>query len=225
MRVRWATTADARQIASIWHSAWHAAHGHLVPRQTLSLCTLQSFERRVGVSLLEHDPALHQRRPTALIADDGSTAAVDGMSVRGFAVIRGGAEVEQLYVQPDAQGHGIGSTLLAAAEKIMLEERHCTHAHLVVALRNQRAINFYKRNAWIPTERLPWMSTAPWEPVRPLELPVPAPFHREVDVRGGLTREEFAATRMRCTSMKKFLGYSGNPNAGDWSSSYLRRSR
>lgn len=222
MRVRWATTADARQIASIWHSAWHAAHGHLVPRQTLSLCTLQSFERRVGVSLLEHDPALHQRRPTALIADDGSTAAVDGTSVRGFAVIRGGAEVEHLYVQPDAQGHGIGSTLLAAAEKIMLEERHCTHAHLVVAFRNQRAINFYKRHAWIPTERLPWMSTAPWEPARPLELPVPAPFLREIDVRGGLTREEFAATRMRCTSMKKFLGYSGNPNDGDWSSSHMR---
>jgi hypothetical protein len=27
---------------------------------------------------------------------------------------------------------------------------------------------------------------------------------------------------MRCTSMKKFLGYSGNPNDGDWSSSHMR---
>ncbi len=161
---------------------------------------------------------MQQLRPTALVVDDGPTSS--GTGIKGFAVIRGGAEVEHLYVEPDMQGHGIGSTLLTAAEQIMLEQRQCTHAHLVVAFRNQRAIRFYKRHAWITTDRLPWMSTAPWEAVRPPELPLPAPFHRDVDTRGGLTQQEVEATCMRCTSMKKFLGYSGNPNDGDWSSGF-----
>ena len=194
-------------MARIWHNAWHAAHGHLVPQHTLALCTTQAFERRAALSLFEHDPVLQRPRPTALLANNGGSA-------HGFAIIRGGAEIEHIYVCPDSQGNGIGSGLLAAAEQIMLEERQSKLGHLVVAFRNQRAVRFYKRHAWITTDRQPWMSTAPWEPVRPPELPLPVGFRRDIDTRGGLTQEEFDATQMRCVSMKKFLGYVGNPNDG-----------
>ena len=206
MRVRWATVADVKSIARLWHHAWHGAHSKFVSPDALQLCTLRSFEARAQSSLFEQDtrascPAL-SRRPTMLVAEEeGVTSFEEDNGLAGFAVISGGATLEHLYVDTNFQGHGIGSRLLHAAENVMLDERHNSVAHLVVAMRNLRAIKFYKRHAWYSADRLPAVST--WEPV-----------HLE-EAHASLTQAERDATSMRCTQFRKHLGYEGNPNDGE----------
>ena len=48
----------------------------------------------------------------------------------------------------------------------------------------------------------PWLSTAPWEAATDT---LPA------ELRGGLTSAENDATRFRCATLKKFLGYDEGP--------------
>lgn len=208
--IRWACVADAKSIAALWHRTWHATYARHVGPAAAAVCGLPCFERRVGASLFEADSSLPEARrvvrPTALVAEQG----VEG--IRGFAVVRGGAEVEHIYVAPEAHGSGLATELLAAAERVMLDERGCELAHLSVAVRNLRAYRFYERQGWVPSARHPRMSTAPWQVVRPPELALPEAVSMTVcDARGGLTKEELEATRMRGTLMKKFLGFDVGP--------------
>ena len=202
-RLRWASAADATSVARLWHRAWHDAHASALSTHALSLCELHTFERRVGVSLFERNPSDDTVRPTMLVMERCNDAAASSHDVVAFAVVRGGAELEHIFVDSEVRGTRVASKLLAAAEDIMRNERGCDVAHLVVAARNARAIRFYEKNAWISTDRRPWMTTAPWVPVRPPELRIPAELSAQVDHSGGLTELEHAATRMRCRQYKK----------------------
>jgi ribosomal protein S18 acetylase RimI-like enzyme len=199
--IRWASVADASPIALLWHRTWHATYARHVGPAAAAVCGIPCFERRVGASLYESFSS-EVARPTTLVAEQ------DGEGIRGFAIVRGGREIEHIYVAPEAHGTGLANKLLAAAEHTMLNERGCELAFLAVAVRNLRAYRFYERHGWVPTARHPQMSTAPWQPVRPPELALPETERRRVcDAHGGLTEEELEATRMRGTLMKKFLGY------------------
>ena len=211
--IRWARAKDARSIAALWHRVWHATYSRHFTADALKLCTLNLFERRVGASLFEVDASLpiDERviRPTALVAEGNDSA------LHGFAVLRGGAELEHLYVDPALHGTALGSSLLAASERILHTERGCDVAHLVVSVRNRRAVRFYERHGWVGSPpQQPWMSTAPWEAVRPPHGSESAEDDGGgVDLirGGGLTEEELIATKMRCTQMKKWLGYEQPP--------------
>ena len=205
--VRWAAIADAAPIAKLWHDVWHATYRRHVQKDALQLCGLPSFVRRVGVSLFERQDLSARLRPTALVAEQSAQAGVCG-----FAIIRGGAEIEHIYVAPEAHGTGVASKLLVEAERVMLEERGCEVAHLVVSVSNLQARRFYEKHGWIGSSRQPWMSTAPWQAVRPPELQLPDDMRASgLDDRGGLTEAELAATTMRCTQYKKFLGFETGP--------------
>ena len=96
--IRWARAKDARSIAALWHRVWHATYSRHFTADALKLCTLNLFERAIGASLFEVDASLpiDERviRPTALVAEGTDSA------LHGFAVLRGGAELEHLYVDP-----------------------------------------------------------------------------------------------------------------------------
>ena len=196
MRTRWATVADAQPIAKLWHRSWLLAHSTIVPAASLKQCTEESFAKRTHGSLFEQETASSPRitRPTALIGEVNS-------SMVGFVIIRGGSEIEHFYVDGAHHGTGAASQLLSAAETAM-QEYGTTVAHLVVARRNLRAIKFYERHAYIATSRQSWMTAeSGWQQVL-------------TDESYRLTEDEIAATEMRCTAYKKFLGYEGNPNDG-----------
>ena len=66
--------------------------------------------------------------------------------VAGF-LARNGDWVDHLYIAPEAQGQGLGSALLAAAQAQQ------DHLQLWVFQRNTRAIGFYERHGFAVAER------------------------------------------------------------------------
>ena len=199
-RFRWAAVADARAVASLWHRVWHWTYARHLQPESLKYCGVRTFERRISVSLFEHDPAAAESvRPTALIAEDADGDAV------GFAVLRGGFEIEHLYVVPELHGTGLGAQLLGSAEDVLLNERNCKLAILTVAVRNLQASRFYEKYGWVGTARIE--RDMPWEPWRPPDLPVVDVAAGQALSQWGLTDEELDATRMRGKMLKKWLGY------------------
>ena len=197
LRTRWATDADVRQIAQLWHRSWLDAHERLIPRRALAHCTQHSFVKRALGCVYEEDTtSLRSRRPTALLAEVDS-------KLMAFTVIRGGNEIEHFFVQASAHGTGVASTLLQHAELVMQDERGSETAWLVCATGNARALKFYEKHAWARTPRQSWMNPAPW---------VPSLIGSDMDA--ALTDNEVAATTLRCTAMKKMLGFDANPNDG-----------
>ncbi|HTT41438.1 MAG TPA: GNAT family N-acetyltransferase [Steroidobacteraceae bacterium] len=57
------------------------------------------------------------------------------------------AEIDELFVLPEARGRGTGSALLAAAEA-RLRARGCVRAQLQLALANQAGRAFYTRHGY-----------------------------------------------------------------------------
>jgi GNAT superfamily N-acetyltransferase len=69
--------------------------------------------------------------------------------VVGFEVDGDDGWVHSLYVAPEAQGHGVGSTLLDHASD-RLREAGCHRAYLWVFPDNTPTISFYARHGWTP---------------------------------------------------------------------------
>ena len=69
--------------------------------------------------------------------------------VVGFAADGEQGWVNSLYVAPDAQGHGLGSTLLGYAVD-RLQEAGCHRAYLWVFADNEPSVRFYGRHCWTP---------------------------------------------------------------------------
>jgi GNAT superfamily N-acetyltransferase len=69
--------------------------------------------------------------------------------VVGFAADGEEGWVNSLYVAPDAQGRGLGSTLLGhAADR--LRKAGCHRAYLWVFAENEPSVRFYGRHGWTP---------------------------------------------------------------------------
>lgn len=211
--IRWAEPDDCHRVARLWHRVWHLTYGRHITRDALALCTLESFERRVGSSLFERDPTApgHARpRHTCLVAEheDPRRAGDADAALAGFAILRGGAELAHLYVENESHGNGwLAAQLLDAAETELYEHRGCECAHLSVSVRNLRAQRFYEKHGWIGTPKRAWMRTAPWVAWRPDALRIEDEELRARVLDGGLTAEEHAATSMRGQCMKKFLEF------------------
>lgn len=78
-----------------------------------------------------------------LIADQHVRIAHDHGRPLGFAAVNGDS-LEQLYVDPDHQHHGVGRTLLDDARR-----RHPEGLHLHVFTRNNRARRFYEAAGFV----------------------------------------------------------------------------
>lgn len=149
--IRGATTADAGAIGALHVRAWRRGYADIVDAQILD----------------EMEPEGRAARwATILAAQDSKTlvAEVAG-ALCGFASVgtsreehapAGEGELCALYVDPAAQGAGVGTALLAAAEQA-LRDRGDTSAVLRVFTENGLARRFYARHGWtwVPGSELP----------------------------------------------------------------------
>jgi putative acetyltransferase len=73
---------------------------------------------------------------------------MDGSPV-GFASLKGGEEVDMLYVHPAAVGHGVGSLLVEALEKLAAGRG----ARRLTADVSDSAQDFFKKRGFVPQQR------------------------------------------------------------------------
>jgi putative acetyltransferase len=73
---------------------------------------------------------------------------IDGSPV-GFASLKGPERVDMLYVHPAAAGHGVGSMLIDALEKLAASRG----AKRLTAEVSDNAHDFFKRRGFVPTQR------------------------------------------------------------------------
>jgi putative acetyltransferase len=73
---------------------------------------------------------------------------MDGSPV-GFASLKGGEEVDMLYVHPAAVGHGVGSLLIEALEKLAAGRG----ARRLTANVSDSAQDFFKKRGFVPQQR------------------------------------------------------------------------
>jgi putative acetyltransferase len=101
-----------------------------------------------------------QRQAWASVADDEEAFAarlaqaltllgtIDGSPV-GFAALDGGDKVDMLYVHPAAAGHGVGTMLIDALEKLAASRG----ARRLTADVSDSAQDFFRRRGFVPQQR------------------------------------------------------------------------
>lgn len=124
--IRAAGPEDAAGIARVHVRAWRWAYGDILDPGTLA-------------DLSEGEFAERWSEPLADPATQVWVAEVDG-AVSGFASVRDG-ELTALYVDPAAQGAGVGTSLLREAGAAGART-------LCVAEANEQARRFYERHGW-----------------------------------------------------------------------------
>jgi GNAT superfamily N-acetyltransferase len=103
VQVRSADAAELDHLARLWHDGWHQAHAPVVSQALTRLRTLESFRERLHAALGEF-----------------RVAGPCGAPV-GLCLVKG-AELNQLFVAPEAHGSGVALLLLADAEARLAEK-------------------------------------------------------------------------------------------------------
>lgn len=138
MVIRRAVLDDAEGIARVQVRAWHHAYADIVAPEHLA-------EHTVASRTLRWRELLRREDATTLVAE------VEGV-IGGFATIAPG-ELRALYVDPPAQGAGVGTSLMLEAEDALRGAGHA-EAVLWVFEANAHARAFYERHGWAPEEPL-----------------------------------------------------------------------
>jgi GNAT superfamily N-acetyltransferase len=126
--IRPATAADARAIAELEVRAWRWAYVDFIAEEDM-ITVAERVERWTGRS-----------------AEGAFVAEVEGRIVGVVQVV--GDEIKGLYVEPAAQGAGLGATLLDfACER--LRAAGYAQAMLWVFEPNGHARGFYERRGWV----------------------------------------------------------------------------
>jgi GNAT superfamily N-acetyltransferase len=140
MNVRAARPADIPQLLALVRSYWEfeeIEHFEAL-RVELTLQQLLADPRLGGAWVAEDQGQLH-----------GYLLAVLVLSLEHGGLM---AEVDELYVVPQARGRGLGAQLLAAAEAA-LGERGCVRLQLQLAVANEAARAFYARLGYTARDR------------------------------------------------------------------------
>jgi ribosomal protein S18 acetylase RimI-like enzyme len=146
--VRPAAVGDAEGVAGIEIAAWRAAYRGIVPDPVLDSLDLEAEtatwrERLRGqdvvrVSVAELDEPPGPRRPAGYVTE-GPARGDDEAGL---------GEVWAIYVDPGAQGQGVGRALMDAAVRA-LATRGFAEAILWVFEANTPARDFYERLGWL----------------------------------------------------------------------------
>lgn len=143
--IRAATPADADAIATVQVRAWRRAYADFLPPEAMEHDPAAAHERW-RANLAEGAAA---RRTTLVFELDGRIAGYASVGpARGEGSQPGVGELMAVYVDPVAQGAGVGRALMDAAEARLLEQGH-GEAVLWVFAANGMARDFYARRGWV----------------------------------------------------------------------------
>jgi ribosomal protein S18 acetylase RimI-like enzyme len=137
MNIRSATAADVAGIALLVAQYWEF--------ESIRGFEPARIERGLGALLRE------PQHGACWVADDGQALRGYLLAVYMFSLEHGGfmAEIDELYVTAQLRAVGVGSSLLAAAERDMAA-RGLVQIQLQLAIHNQRGRQFYERHGFRP---------------------------------------------------------------------------
>ncbi len=148
--IRTAIQSDAECISVIHVRAWQAAYRGLLPTDSLDAMTPEQ-SRPMWERVLEKPSGTRQ----VLVGEREGTLA--GFSAFGRVHDPDASddtfELFALYVAPDAQGSGIGTTLIETSLAAM-RDAGARSAVLWVLEGNERAQQFYLRSGWVHGDAL-----------------------------------------------------------------------
>ncbi len=143
IELREASAGDVDEVAALFLRCWRGSYADVLPAQVIGV-----FDE-AGARELWHRALSRPRAGTR-----GVVAVEDGRVVGVIRMGRDPAEptaghVFSLYVDPDAQGSGVGRSLMAEAAAWFRSEG-LSEATLWVFEANDRARGFYGRHGWSP---------------------------------------------------------------------------
>lgn len=145
VRIRPATPLDAEAVAGVHVKTWQSAYKGLLPDESLARLAVGDRLRLWRRLLGDPDSSV-----SASVAEIGG-AVVGFCSVGPPQDIADRlpdiAELHTIYVEPQYQARGVGSRLLAAAERTMREWGALAGVLWVLAS-NESAKTFYVRHGW-----------------------------------------------------------------------------
>jgi GNAT superfamily N-acetyltransferase len=143
MDVRPARPGDEMGVARVHVRSWRSAYWDLLDRGMLLSMRPESRARRTNFAVRS------LRRPQTLVAEEAGRIVGYATTApsRDFDV-PGWGEIQELYVDPDRWGSGVGKALMAGARD-RLKGLGYQDAVLWVLEGNERAERFYERDGWI----------------------------------------------------------------------------
>lgn len=138
--IRQACPEDVADIASIHVKSWHAAYVDLLPKSYIDHKNSLSEKTKMWEKLIVHPNV------NVWLAYD---AHHHHLGFIGYFAENNNYEITTLYVLPDYQGLGIGSTLMKTSLQNILDATLNARFYLWVLATNAAAINFYKKLGFI----------------------------------------------------------------------------
>jgi ribosomal protein S18 acetylase RimI-like enzyme len=136
IEIRRAELADAAAISAIHLAAWKGAYTGIIPHRALSTM----LERRGA----DWWTRAITRSTQILIADVGGVVAgYATLGINRARQLQQKGEVYELYIQPEYQGFGLGTRLLGAARRSLIDQG--LKGMVIWALEdNDLAVSFYQ---------------------------------------------------------------------------------
>lgn len=148
MQIEPATGADVSTLADAWvalAAEQRSYHSHLFAAENRDRIRESMAHHAVeGTCLVARPTDEHEDTISGEAADHLVGFVTFSVESDGYAMDVTRGIIENLYVEPDARGEGIGSELLAAAER-ELAARSVDVVSLEVLAANDRARDFYDR--------------------------------------------------------------------------------
>lgn len=142
LKIRDATPEDAMEVARLHVRSWQVAYRGLIPDSHLDGLRVEDRASRYTFGDTQPDA------PRTLVAEDNG--AIHGLATTGPNRDGDAADVGELqaiYVDPPAWGHGVGRAMMQAA-RARLHQQGYDSAVLWVLAGNQQAQRFYRADGW-----------------------------------------------------------------------------
>lgn len=142
--MRCATPADIDAIVGVFLACWRGPYADVLPASAV-----QQMTDERAIQLWSKAFADLGERDEIIVVSSGEDSAARGVARYGLTGGGDQGTLWSLYVDPSAQGSGLGSRLLQTAEEA-LAKRGAKSASLCVFARNAPSIAFYTHQGWKP---------------------------------------------------------------------------